>query len=185
MATDAQTAEPSLVKTDPRIRRTRIHVLDIARTMLNEHTEALTFTAVAERAFVARQTLYKHWGSIENLIAETVVVSRVGQASDYDGLDAGERTKLFLTRLPMEIDTGMASAIAAIISAASYEPDSRTALGKLDKSLFDMFTESVGPVTHDQFIELVAPVMYLIISGGTISEQLIDSLSERGGQILG
>ena len=183
MASDASVSEPP-VRTDPRIRRTRLHVLEIAREMLNEHSEALTFTAVAERAFVARQTLYKHWGSIENLIAETIVVARVGKDTDYEGLDAKQRTTMFLERTTQQIDAGMASAIAAIIAAASYEPDSRRALGKLDASLFEMFSSSVGTVTHDQFIELVAPVMYLIISGGPVSPGLISSLAERSSQLL-
>ncbi|MCU1412927.1 MAG: transcriptional regulator [Microbacteriaceae bacterium] len=183
LPTDASVTEPA-VRTDPRIRRTRLHVLDVAREMLNEHSEALTFTAVAERAFVARQTLYKHWGSIENLIAETVVVARVGNDTDYEGLTTQQKTLMFLERLGEQIDAGMASAIAAIIAAASYEPDSRRALGKLDTSLFDMFRSSVGPVTHDQFIEIVAPVMYLIVSGGEVTPGLVASIADRSAQLL-
>lgn len=185
MSLETSTTETAERKPDPRIRRTRIHVIQTARAMLNEHAEALTFTSVADRAFVARQTLYKHWGTVENLIAETIEVDRVGSENDYDGLDAAARTKLFLGRLANEIDPGTASAIASLIAASAYEPDSRKAMTKLNGSLYELFQTSVGTVTPDEFMQLVGPVIFLTIAGAPVSEELIASLSERGAQLIG
>lgn len=185
MSLDTSTTEAVERKPDPRIRRTRIHVIQTARAMLNEHSEALTFTSVADRAFVARQTLYKHWGTVENLIAETIEVDRVGSENDYDGLDASARTSLFLSRLANEIDPGTASAIASLIAASAYEPDSRKAMNKLNESLFDLFRTSVGSVSRDEFVQLVAPVIFLIIAGAPVSDELVASLAERGSQLIG
>jgi AcrR family transcriptional regulator len=171
-------------KVDPRILRTRVHVLATARELLSEHQEALTFTLVADRAFVARQTLYKHWGTIENLIAETIVVARTGQASDYDGLDSRARAALFLHRLTAQIDPGMAAAIGAIIAAAAYQPAAREAFHKLDTSLYEIFVESVGPISHDSYIELIAPVMLLVVAGAPVSADLQASLASRAEALL-
>jgi len=185
MSVSTSSPKESERKPDPRIRRTRLHVLQTARAMLNEHTEALTFTSVADRAFVARQTLYKHWGTVENLISETIEIDRVGSEKDYDGLDTAARTHLFVTRLVQKTDPGTASAVASLIAASAYEPHSRKALAKLNSSLFEIFQTSVGTLTHDQFIQIVAPVIFLIISGAPVSDELITSLAERGGQLIG
>jgi AcrR family transcriptional regulator len=184
MSLDTSTPEAAERKPDPRIRRTRLHVIQTARAMLNEHSEALTFTSVADRAFVARQTLYKHWGTVENLIAETIEVDRVGSEADYDGLDVPARISLFLSRLISEIDPGTAAAIASLIAASSYEPDSRKAMNKLSNSLFELFQTSVGQVTPDQFVQLVAPVIFLTIAGAPVSDELVASLAERGAQLI-
>jgi len=185
MSLSTDSPKESERKPDPRIRRTRLHVLQTARTMLNEHKEALTFTSVADRAFVARQTLYKHWGTVENLISETIEVDQVGSGSDYEGLDAAARTHVFLSRMVSQTDPGTASAIASLIAASAYEPDSRKALAKLNSSLFETFQTSVGTLSHDQFIQIVAPVIFLTISGAPVSDELITSLAERGGQLIG
>jgi AcrR family transcriptional regulator len=167
------------------VRRTRRHVLAVTRQLLNERQGTLTFTRVADRAGVARQTLYKHWGTIEMLIVDTIVIGRIGTAADYVGLDVGQRAALFFGRLVMEVDEGMASAVAAIISVAVYEQNSRDAYERLDRNFFEMFRSLVAPVTHDEFVQLVTPIIYLVIAGSPISPALMESLSERAAQIVG
>ncbi len=58
---------------DPRIQRTRDHVLGVVRRMLATPSDVpLTFTSLAAEAEVSRRTLYTHWGTIDRLIAEAV-----------------------------------------------------------------------------------------------------------------
>ncbi len=164
---------------DPRVRRTRQHVLAVTRELLNERQGVLTFSQVAERAGVARQTLYKHWGTVESLIVDTIVIGRIGTYADYDGLDVEQRAQLFFGRLVLEVDRGMAAAVAAIISVKGYEQDSRDAYERLDRNFYEMFRSLVAPVNHDQFIQLVAPILYLVMAGSPVHAALLDSLAER------
>jgi AcrR family transcriptional regulator len=170
---------------DPRVRRTRRQVLAVTRELLNERTGMLTFSQVADRAGIARQTLYKHWGTIESLIVDTLVIGRIGTFADYDGLDVEQRAQLFFGRLVLEVDDGMASAAAALISVKGYEQDSKDAYERLDRNFFDMFRTLVAPVNHDQFIQLVSPILYLVMAGSPINPALLDSLAERTVMLAG
>ena len=58
---------------NPQARRTHDHVLSVARTILHESgPKALTFSYLGARAQVTRQTLYRHWPTREELLAEIV-----------------------------------------------------------------------------------------------------------------
>ena len=68
---------------DPRILRTRLHILDVLRDMLSRPGEAITFSSIAVAAQVSRRTLYTHWGSVETAVADATYgsqdsVERVG-----------------------------------------------------------------------------------------------------------
>lgn len=59
---------------DPRVRRTRTLVLAAAAAVLAEHgLGGFSLEAVAQRADVARSTLYRHWPDRERLLLETIV----------------------------------------------------------------------------------------------------------------
>lgn len=172
------------VKIDPRIGRTRQHVLTVAREMLTERKEALTFTLLADRALVSRRTLYTHWGTIENLIADTVDISDIAGAGDFENMTVSERAAHFLGRVASQIDPGMAAALTAVIAAAAYESDAKDAYERLDRRLFEMFQETVGASSHDVFIELVSPLVFLTIIGAEISPEIVASLSERAAKLI-
>jgi len=58
---------------DPRVRRTRTAVLAAAAEVLGENgLSAFSLEAVAQRADVARSTLYRHWPDRERLLLDTV-----------------------------------------------------------------------------------------------------------------
>ena len=180
-----ESLEPAPTKVDPRIGRTRLHVLTVAREMLTERKEALTFSLVADRALVSRRTLYTHWGTIENLISDTVVLTRIGDQSEYIGRSIRERAVIFLTRAYDRFDVGTAAALIAVIAAAPYGNESTQAYARLYTGAFGMFKDSVGHATEDEFIQIFAPVIYMAISGGRVSHELIDSLAERAETLLG
>ena len=63
--------------TDPRVERTRIHVRAIILKMIAGDDE-LTISAVAAAAQVSRRTIYAHWGTIEDLVADSVFAAHEG-----------------------------------------------------------------------------------------------------------
>ncbi|WP_229899233.1 TetR/AcrR family transcriptional regulator, partial [Streptomyces capoamus] len=65
--TDASPARPD--PSNPRVRRTRDRVLVVARELLADvGPTALTYSLLAERGKVTRQTLYRHWPTREALL---------------------------------------------------------------------------------------------------------------------
>lgn len=170
--------------TDPRIRRTKAHVLSVARDLLESGEGALTFSLLAERAQVSRQTLYTHWGTVENVIAETIVVGRTRSLDAYSGLDVRARADLFIRELIETLDPAMSAATAAILAAMHHSEAASDAFDRISYSLYDAFTESVGEATHDQFVEIVSPVLMKLLPRGSVSEELIASLAERTEQLV-
>src|SRR3546814_12955780 len=68
---------PASTELDPRVVRTRRHVLAAARTVLvEEGWQRVTVTRVADRSGYARTTLYRHWPQrldlLRDLITEAV-----------------------------------------------------------------------------------------------------------------
>jgi AcrR family transcriptional regulator len=173
---------PSTV--DPRVARTHAHVLKTAHSMLSEGDEALTFTTIADRAQVSRRTLYVHWGSVENLIADTIVVISTGSDGDYEGLDATARSTLFLKRLAEEIEGGTAAAIAAMLASGFHDEASAVASAKLRETLYQLFVEKVGTVTREQFAELIGPILLIALTGSRAAPTLVASLAGRSRDFL-
>lgn len=184
MFTESTKPAATTASVDPRVRRTREHILGVTRELLVERKGALTFSQVAERALVARQTLYTHWGTIENLIADTIVLSRTRTPDQYAGLDARSRAELFLTEMTEVVDPAVASATASMIAALHYDKNAGTAFAKVANGLFEAFTADVGEVSHDQFIEIVGPILMMMLPGAQVSRQMILSLAERAAQFI-
>src|SRR5580698_11636140 len=67
---------------NPRVRRTRDRILAAARELLAETGPAgLTYSLLAERAGVTRQTLYRHWPSRSGLLVDLILEG--GSADGY------------------------------------------------------------------------------------------------------
>src|SRR5271169_3507010 len=75
---------------NPRVQRTRNRILAAARELLAEAGPAgLTYSVLAERAGVTRQTLYRHWPARAGLLTDLILG---GPAGDYPqaGTDPAE-----------------------------------------------------------------------------------------------
>ena len=57
---------------DPRIMRTKLHVLGVLRELLGRDGEEITLSSLAAEARVSRRTIYTHWGNIESAVAEAM-----------------------------------------------------------------------------------------------------------------
>ena len=67
---------------DPRILRTRVHILEVLRELLARPGEEITFTTLALRARVSRRTLYTHWGTVEAAVADASFGTESSPARD-------------------------------------------------------------------------------------------------------
>src|SRR3546814_1248970 len=64
---------PASTELDPRVVRTRRHVLAAARTVLvEEGWQRVTVTRVADRSGYARTTLYRHWPQRLDLLRDLI-----------------------------------------------------------------------------------------------------------------
>src|SRR6187431_2238601 len=108
---------------DPRIERTRVHVLTTARALLAERNgEPLTFSRLAEAAQVSRRTLYTHWGSVERVIADAATFQPSVMPHDLAGLSKRE----LLTHLIESVRDRLADpvshvAVTSLVAQASMD----------------------------------------------------------------
>lgn len=78
------TSLTNTLEQDPRLVRSRAKVLAAATELLIESgPRGVTVDAVAERSGVAKSTLYRHWGSVQELLVD-VMRCNVPQATPID-----------------------------------------------------------------------------------------------------
>jgi len=147
---------------DPRIQRTRDHVLATVRKLLAEPASTpLTFTILAAEAQVSRRTLYTHWGSIDRAISDAVTSSFAGELEEFDGLSPFERLHRFLTQVRDGMRDPVFAATATMqMTKATRDPDAAAALREMNDAAVADFAERVIPVTGEQYGTIVGPVFY-------------------------
>ncbi|WP_213816676.1 TetR/AcrR family transcriptional regulator [Glaciihabitans sp. dw_435] len=172
---------------DPRVARTRIHVLETARRMYSSReAHKLNFGTLAEAAEVSRKTLQSHWGTIENLLVDALAYYQevVPEVTDES---PRERLRRFL----LMIRDGNANPIvaAASIAMVAERKQSQAADGSepaLNAQWLAAFNETVAPATERQYAQLVGAVVFQEFFGPeTPSDEFIDELVESGAVILG
>jgi AcrR family transcriptional regulator len=169
-------------KTDPRIQRTRDHVLGVVMEILSEGVEPLTFSSVAERALVSRKTLYAHWGTVENLAAESLKNSLFGLVN-FDGLDLRGRLRAFLVRNAVILnETGGASAII-LMAAAPYDTSARTKLEVLEVATLDYIRDALD-MTSDQYSRIIGPLLFKVLVHGDVSTEFVEQQVDWGMRVL-
>src|ERR1700722_7218736 len=117
---------------NPRVQRTRDRMLAAARELLAEAGAAgLTYSALAERAGVTRQTLYRHWPARSALLADMILEGSVG---DYPepGEDPAAGAAAWLASLRDGVrDPARRAVVLAVSAQADADPDSAEALAIL------------------------------------------------------
>ncbi len=167
---------------DARVLRTRANVIAVARDLLVEVGPlGLSYTMLSERADVTRQTLYRHWPTIESLLADLVLVGPdVGYPTP--GTDPYAVTVEFLTSLR----TGMndPTTAAALIALAGQADSDRTCAAALDAIAADrqaalnvLLADTTHQVSSDEFARLAGPVLFQrFIARRPVSDELIHDL---------
>jgi AcrR family transcriptional regulator len=149
---------------NPRVQRTRDRVLAAARELLAEAGPAgLTYSLLAERAGVTRQTLYRHWPARSALLTDMILVGAAGGYPE-PGEDPAVVATAWLTSLRDGLrDQARRTAVLAVTAQADTDPDSAQALIRLTAdrlaALNDLLQPSGLQVAPDEYALLSGPVL--------------------------
>jgi AcrR family transcriptional regulator len=149
---------------NPRVRRTRERILAAARELLSEVGPAgLTYSLLAERAGVTRQTLYRHWPARPALLLGLILEGADGGYPD-PGTDPGAVAAAWLASLRDGLgDRGRRIAVLGVAAQADSDPDSAQALAQLtdygNAALNDLLKPSGTTITSDEYALLSGPVL--------------------------
>lgn len=174
---------------DPRIERTRLHVLGVVRDLLTDGPgRKLNFSIVSEAARVSRRTLYTHWGDIEHLIGDavTVAVAPSEPGVDLATLSGVERLSAFLTAARESISDPIARvALGSLVSLSGQDQSAAETLATMGATQIEQFAERVAPIDEDGYIELVGPIFFAeLLLGRRLSDETLQHLVSRGIELL-
>jgi AcrR family transcriptional regulator len=151
---------------NPRVRRTRDRILAAARDLLSEAGPAgLTYSLLAERAGVTRQTLYRHWPARAALLVALILEDADDDAYYPEpGADLGAVATAWLVSIRRGMrDQARRAAILAVIAQADSDPDSDLALAQLTDdrvaALNDLLKPSGVELASDEYALLTGPVL--------------------------
>src|SRR5262249_16058225 len=122
--------QPAL--SNPRVQRTRVRILTVARELLPEvGVTGLTYALLAERAGVTRQTLYRHWPSRAALLFDLTLQ---GPGVGYP--ESGPEVRTVATAWLVSLRAGLTvpatrAAALAIAAQADHDPDSAQAMARI------------------------------------------------------
>jgi AcrR family transcriptional regulator len=167
---------------DPRIERTRAHVLGHARDLLSDGGPgAVTYVELAARARVTRQTLYRHWPTREALfvdLARERVALGLIETSGPPEVIIGSFLRAM--REGMD-DVSNTAPLAALIAQADHDLTCRSALKSVVAEchgLLNRLLEPFGVVLDaEQYARLVGPVLFQrFFAREPIRDRLIEQL---------
>ena len=168
---------------DARVVRTHAHIIKIAREMLNDRDVVLSVTSIGKRAEVSRRTLYMHWDSVADLVAETINLN-YPPVEEFDGLTLEQRLDLLLSHLSGELLTAI-GAIGTLIGMAQLQSEARHALAEIQKQISEAFTARITRLTADDYAQVIMPIiMFSAINAQAVDRNLIDGLVARGVQLF-
>jgi AcrR family transcriptional regulator len=166
----------------PRVERTRGHILTVARDLLTEVGSAgLTYSLLAERAGVTRQTLYRHWPTRAALLVDLVLTGpEVGYPEP--GSDPRQVATAWLTSLRAGMnDQATRTAVLAVTAQADFDPDSAEAVQRISADRLAAFNALLAPSgrqsTAEEYAILVGPVFArLFYDRAEVTDGFIDAV---------
>ncbi|MEU9663941.1 TetR/AcrR family transcriptional regulator [Streptomyces chartreusis] len=173
---------------DPRIGRTREQVLSQAMQLLaTAGPDAVTYSELAVRAQVARQTLYRHWPTRERLFEDLVRENRYLSSPRRLQVSGSSQEIIlsFMAALRSVVqDQANAAVLITLVAQAVYDRTSGALLtelmGKHRANLNDMLESSGVTISSDDFDLLCAPVIYQrFFSGMPASDEFVKCLVDR------
>jgi AcrR family transcriptional regulator len=137
---------------DPRIERSRDHVLTATIDLLREvGYGSLTIEAIAARSGVAKSTIYRHWSTKARLVADAFLRSHEPAAVPPPGPVRDRVVALLrdLADLAMVPERQLTCLLPALIDAAERSPEIAELAGRLSET-------SAGPLVQvlDEAVEL-------------------------------
>ena len=167
---------------NPRVQRTRGRILAVARELLAEAGPAgLTYSRLAERAGVTRQTLYRHWPARSGLLIDLILEGpKVGYPQS--GTDPRAVATAWLVSLRAGLDEPAArAAVLAVTAEADHDPDCARALEGIaaDRlaALNDLLAPSGYRIGADGYMLLVGPLFSrLFFERAAVTSEFLDAV---------
>jgi AcrR family transcriptional regulator len=179
---------PSIRRPDPgnpRVQRTRRHILAVARDLLPEvGPTGLSYSVLAGRAGVTRQTLYRHWPSRAALLVD-LILAGPGGGYPEPGSDPRQVLTAWLTSLRQGMDDlASRTAVLAVTAQADYDPDCAEALVRIrdDRlaALNGLLAPSGRQVAAGEYTLLYGPVLSrLFFDRGEATDEFIELVVTR------
>ena len=172
---------------NPRVRRTRDRMLEAARELLSEAGPAgLTYSELAARAGVTRQTLYRHWPARSALLVD-LILDGSGEVAQYPepGSDPRSVATAWLVSLRAGMrDAARRAAVLAVTAQADTDPDSAHALIRITEdrraALNVLLAPSGTELGPDEYALLTGPLLARVFfERGEATDELIASAVTR------
>jgi AcrR family transcriptional regulator len=170
---------------NPRVQSTRDRILAAARELLAETGPAgLTYSLLADRAGVTRQTLYRHWPARSGLLVDLILEGPDGGYPE-PGADPAMVAAEWLASLRAGMrDPARRAAVLAVTAQADTDPDSAQALAQLMTDRLAAFNDLLKPsgtqVTAEEYTVLSGPVLARVFfDRAEITDEFIASVVEH------
>lgn len=170
---------------NPRVQSTRDRILAAARELLAETGPAgLTYSLLADRAGVTRQTLYRHWPARSGLLVDLILEGSDGGYPE-PGPDPAVVAAEWLASLRAGLnDPARRAAVLAVTAQAGADRDSAQALAQLmdDRlaALNDLLKPSGIQVSPEEYTFLYGPVLARVFfERAEVTDDFIASVVDR------
>lgn len=170
---------------NPRVQSTRDRILVAARELLAETGPAgLTYSLLADRAGVTRQTLYRHWPARSGLLVDLILEGSDGGYPE-PGADPAVVAAEWLASLRAGMrDPARRAAVLAVTAQADTDPDSAQALAQLLADRLAAFNDLLKPsgiqVTAEEYTLLSGPVLARVVfDRAEVTDEFIASAVEH------
>lgn len=167
---------------NPRVQRTRGRILAVARQLLAEAGPAgLTYSRLAERAGVTRQTLYRHWPARSGLLVDLILE---GPEVGYPEPGTDPRavaTAWLVSVLAGLTDPAARAAVLAVTAEADHDPDCARALEGIAADRLAALNDLLAPAGYrigaDDYMLLVGPLLArLFLERAVVTSEFIDAV---------
>lgn len=181
---NSETQSLQITSRDPRVVRTRAHVLSHARALLSAGgPNQVTYQELAARAQVTRQTLYRHWPTRESLFADLALESTAWSPTSTGPPELIIKQFLHSLRDGMD-DPRNAAPLTALIALADHDVACRNALARVAAEGRAALNRALAPsgvhLGAEQYACLLGPVLFhRFLSREPVPDQLIDQLASN------
>lgn len=166
---------------DPRIARTKDHLISAAKTLLTNNSDVpLTFKQLSETTKFNQKTIRNHWPTIEDLLIDAAGLTIHFVPTTRTG-SSRARLRHFLSELRSRLsDPIVSSAYAMLIARATYDRRSADLLNKIACLEFSQFNSYVADASQDQYSMLVAPLFFsCLISHNIANLDVLENIFEN------
>ena len=173
---------------DPRIRRTKDHVLAAAeRLMTSDAAGPLTYSSLARESTVSRRTIYIHWPDLDAVVAEVLARQLARRFENLDDLSVIDRLTQFLESVRAGMSDPLEStALLTVVLDASRSHEAEERLREITAGRLTLFRAHVGSISPENFAMLVGPIVTTaLVLRQPVTDNLMSRQIEFGMSVLG